>query len=118
MQRKRYSDVHYNITSRKLKMTFIIKLMTSQMCLLTRDRDRILYSFSYKQLWDCYLNLHLKFCVILSQTYKDITLYPHMYQNVCCNLLQKKTSVYWIGLYIRVCNSIKIVSISLCLVPF
>ena len=36
-QRKRHSDVYYCITSRKLKMMFIIKLMTSQMGLFTRD---------------------------------------------------------------------------------
>ena len=30
----------------------------------------------------------------------------------------EKTSVYWSSLYIRVCNSRKIVSVSLCLVPF
>ena len=65
----------------------------------------------------CTLNLHLKFCAILSQIYKDMTLYSHMHQNVYCNLLQK-TSVYRNGLYISVCNSRNIVSVSLCLVPF
>ena len=55
---------------------------------------------------NCYLNLHLKVGAILSQTYKDMTVYTHIYQNVHCNLLQK-TSVYMNGLYIRVCNSRK-----------
>ena len=32
--------------------------------------------------------MHLKFGATLSDTYKDKTLYPHMYQNVHCNLLQ------------------------------
>ena len=59
----------------------------------------IIKSFSYKQLWDCYINLHLKFGVILSQTYKDMTLYPHMYQKVCCNLLQKNFSILERPLY-------------------
>ena len=49
--------------------------------------------FFCKQLLDCYSNLHLKFGVILSKTYKDMTLYPHMYQNVHCNLLQKNFSI-------------------------
>ena len=35
------------------------------------------------------LYLHPKFGDILSKTYKDMTLYPNMYQNVYCNLLQK-----------------------------
>ena len=59
------------------------------------------------------LNLHLKFGAILSKTYEDMTLYPHVYQNVHCTLLQK-TSVYSNGLYIRVCNSRNIESVSLC----
>ena len=78
----------------------------------------IIYTFSCKQLLDCYFNLHLKFGAILSKTYKDMTLYPHMYHDVLCNLLQKKISVYKNGLNTRVCNSINIVSVSLCLVPF
>ena len=41
----------------------------------------------------CYLNLHSKFGAILSKTNKDMTLYPHMYQNVHCNLLQKNFSI-------------------------
>ena len=89
MQRKRHSDVHYYITSRYRKMTFVIKLMTSQTCLFTKIETG-LYILFLQQLWNCYLNMHLKFGVILSQTYKDMTLSQHMYQNVCCNLLQKK----------------------------
>ena len=42
---------------------------------------------------DFYLNLHLKVGVILSKTYKDMILYPHMYQNVHCNSLQKNFSI-------------------------
>ena len=33
------------------------------------------------------------FGVILSQAYKDMKLYPHKYQNVYCNLLQKNFSI-------------------------
>ena len=55
--------------------------------------------FSCKQLLDCYLNLHLKFGGILSKTYKDMTLYPHMYQIVHCNLLQKNFSIQEWPLY-------------------
>ena len=73
----------------------------------------MIYTLSCKQLLDCYLNLHLKFGAILSKINKDMTLYPHMYQNVHCNLLQK-TSVHMNDLYIRVCNSRNIVSVSLC----
>ena len=63
------------------------------------------------------LNLHLKSGVIVYQIYKDMTLYPYMYQNVYGNLLQKK--LQYIGMvYINVCNSRNIVSVSLCLVPF
>ena len=98
-------------------MTFIIKLMTSQTCLFTIDWNRFISFFSCKQLSQCMLNLHLKFGTILSQTYKDMTLYPHMYRNVHGNLLQK-TSVYRNGLYISVCNSRNRVSFSLCLAPF
>ena len=43
----------------------------------------IIESFSYKQLRVFYLDLQLKFGVILSQIKKDMTLYPHKYQNVC-----------------------------------
>ena len=39
------------------------------------------------------LNLHLKFGAILSHTYKDMTLYPHMYQNAYGNLLKKNFSI-------------------------
>ena len=53
------------------------------------------------QLCECYLNLHLKFGVIMSQTYKDMTLYPHMYQNVYCNLLQQNFSIQALPLYKR-----------------
>ena len=63
------------------------------MCMFTRDWNRIILTFSCKQLLDCYLNLHLKFVAILSKTYKDMTLYPHMYQNVYGNLLQKNFSI-------------------------
>ena len=45
------------------------------------------------QLCQCTLNLHLKFGAILSHTYKDMTLYPHMYQNVYGNMLQKNFSI-------------------------
>ena len=45
------------------------------------------------------LNLHLKFGAILSKTYKEMTLYPHMYQNVHCNLLQKNLSIQELPLY-------------------
>ena len=48
------------------------------MCLYTRDWNGIIETFSCQQLLDCYLNLHLKFGAILSKTYKDMTLYPHM----------------------------------------
>ena len=48
---------------------------------------------------DSYLNLHLKFGAILSKTYKDMTLYPHMYQNVHWNLLQKNFSIQECPLY-------------------
>ena len=48
---------------------------------------------------------------------QNMTLYPHMYQNVYCNLL-KKPSVYRRGLYISVYNWSNIVNPSLCLVPF
>ena len=75
--------------------------MTSQTCLFTRNWNRIIWTFSCKQLLDCYLNLHLKFGAILSNNYKDMTLYPHIYQNVHCNLLQKKTSVYRNGLLVE-----------------
>ena len=48
---------------------------------------------------DCYLNLHLKFGAILSKACKDMTLYPHMYQNMHCNLLQKTFSMQEWPLY-------------------
>ena len=73
-------------------------------------------NISYLQLCEYSLNLHLNFGAILSQTYKDMTLYPHVYQNVHCNLLQK-TSAYRNCLYISVCSLKNIVSASLCLVP-
>ena len=71
---------------------------------------------SCTQLCQCYLNIHLKFGDILSKTYKDMTLYLHMYQNVHCNLSKKNFSIQECPLY-RVCNSRNIVSVSLCLVP-
>ena len=55
-----------------------------------------------------YLKLAFKIGAILSQKYKDMTLYPQMYQNVHGNLLQK-TQVYRNRLYISVCNSKNIV---------
>ena len=82
-------------------MTFIIELMTSQTYLFTRDWNRIILTFFCKQLCQCMLNLHLKFGAILSQTYKDMTLYPHMYQNVYWNLLQKNVSKQEWPLYKR-----------------
>ena len=56
---------------------------------------------SYKQPFQCTLNMHLKLGAILSQTYKDMTLYPQMYQNVYCNLLQKNFSIQELALYKR-----------------
>ena len=79
-------------------MTLMINLMTSQTYLFTWDRNRII-SFSYKQLWDCYLDLQLRFGVILSQINKYMTLYPHKYQNVCCNSIQKNFSILERPLY-------------------
>ena len=98
-------------------MTFIIKLMTSQTYLFTRDWNRIILTFSCKQLCQGTLNLHLKFGAILLQTYKDMTLYPHIYQT-CMSICFRKTPVYRNGLYISACNSRNIVSFSLCLVSF
>ena len=43
--------------------------------------------------------MHLKFGAILSKTYKDMILYPHMYQNVHSNLLQKNFSIQEWPLY-------------------
>ena len=43
----------------------------------------------------------LYFGAILSQTYKDMTLYPHLYQNVYGNLLQKNFSIQEWLLYKR-----------------
>ena len=77
----------------------------------------IVLSFSCKQLLDCYLNLHLKFGAILSKIYKDMTQYRR-FTKTCIAICFRKTSVYRNGLYIRVCNSKNIVSVSLCLVPF
>ena len=45
--------------------------------------------------------MRLKFGAILSQTNKDMTLYPHMYQNVYGNLLQKNVSIKVWPLYKR-----------------
>ena len=55
--------------------------------------------FFCKQLCQCTLNFHLKFGAILSQTYKEMTLYPHMYQNVYGNLLKKNFSIQEWPLY-------------------
>ena len=82
---KRYSVVHY--------------YTRNDLPVFTGDRNRIIKTFSCKQLCECYLNLHLKFGVILSQTYKDMTLYLHMYQNVYSNSLQKNFSVQAWPLY-------------------
>ena len=60
-----------------------------------------------------YIKLASKIGVILSSIYKDMTLYPHMYQNVYDSLLQNRN-----GFYISVCNSRHILSVTLCLVPF
>ena len=49
--------------------------------------------FFLQETLSMYLKLALKFGAILSQTYKDMTLYPHMYQNVYGNLLQKNFSI-------------------------
>ena len=54
-----------------------------------------------KQLCQCTLNLHLKFGAILSQTYKDMTLYSYVYQNVHGNLLQKIACIQEWPLYKR-----------------
>ena len=75
------------------------KLMASQTYLFTRDRNRIILRFSNKQLWDCYLDLQLRFGVILSQINKDMTLYPRKYQNVCRDLIQKNFSILERPLY-------------------
>ena len=72
---------------------------------------------SCKQLCQCTFNLHQKFGANLFQTYKDMTLYPHMYQT-CMAICFRKTSVYRNDLYISVSNSRNIVSGSLCLVSF
>ena len=61
----------------------------------------IILTFSCKQLLDCYLNLHLKFGAILSQTYTDMTLYPYMYPIVHRNLLKKNFSIHEWPLYKR-----------------
>ena len=51
------------------------------------------------------LSMYLKFAAkigaILSQTYKDMTLYQHVYQNVHGNLLQKNASLQEWTLYKR-----------------
>ena len=48
------------------------------------------------------LKLASKFGAILSQTYKDMTLYPHMYQNVHCNKFQKNFSIQEWPLYSQI----------------
>ena len=57
-------------------MTFIVKLMTSQTYLFTEIETGLNKKKLCKQLFDCYLNLHLKFGAILFKNYKDMTLYP------------------------------------------
>ena len=54
-------------------MTFIIKLMTSQACLLIEIEIGLHKLFSASN-FVITLNLHLKFGAILSQAYKDMTL--------------------------------------------
>ena len=57
--------------------------------------------FSERNFVNVFLNLDLKFGDILSQTYKDMTLYPHMYQKVYGTLLQKNFSIQEWPLYKR-----------------
>ena len=45
------------------------------------------------------LNLHLKFGAISPITFKDMTQYPLMYQNVPCNLPPKNFSIQEKPLY-------------------
>ena len=59
----------------------------------------IILTLSCKQLLDRYLNLHLKFGAILSKTYKDMTLYPHMYQNGHVICFRKNFSIQEWPLY-------------------
>ena len=73
--------------------------------------------FSCKQFLNCYLNLHLKFGVILPQLTK-IWHYTRTCTKTCVAICFRKPSVYWSNLYVRVCHSRKIMSVSLCLVPF
>ena len=73
-------------------MAFVIKLMTSQTCLFIEIETGLYKHFSASNFVNTFY-LHLKFGAILSQTYKDMTLYPHMYQNVYGNLLQKNVSI-------------------------
>ena len=47
------------------------------------------------------VDLRLKFGAFLSLTYKDMTLYRHMYQNVYGNLFQKDFSIQEWPLYKR-----------------
>ena len=56
----------------------------------------------------------VSFCLKLTK----IWYYIPTCTKTCVAICFRKTSVYWRGLHIRVCNSRKIVSVSLCLVPF
>ena len=98
--KKRYSNVHYYITSRLLKNDAYYKINdVTNLPVYSILKQDYIKKISFKQLCECYLNLHLKFGAILSQTYKDIALYPHMYQSVYCNLLQKNFSIMAWPLY-------------------
>ena len=48
-----------------------------------------------------YLKLASKIWCHMSQTYKDMTIYPHMYQNVYGNWLQKNVTIQEWPLYKR-----------------
>ena len=56
----------------------------------------------------------MPFCLTLTKIWHYIRTWTKTYIAICF----RKTSVYRNGLYIRVCNSRNIVSVSLCLVPF
>ena len=64
-----------------------------------------------------FLKLAAKIWCHFVSNLQRMTPYPHMYQNYIANCF-RKTSVYRNDLYISVCNSRNIVSVSLCLVPF
>ena len=68
------------------------------------------------------LGLLLKFsskiwCHFVSNSQTNDTITAHVPKRVL-QFASEKTSVYWDGRYIRVCNSRKIVSVSLYFVPF